>query len=51
MSVKAGCESIAAIETHGTSLVAVQRGDLDLKKTPTRLGHAGELKLFKRVGH
>jgi hypothetical protein len=31
-AVAAGMKSIAVIETDGTSLVAVQRGDLDLKK-------------------
>src|SRR3984885_9349021 len=31
-AVAAGIESIAVIETDGSSLVAVQRGDLDLKR-------------------
>ncbi|HXN73875.1 MAG TPA: hypothetical protein VN861_15115, partial [Candidatus Acidoferrales bacterium] len=31
-AVAAGMKSIAVIETDGSSLVAVQRGDLDLKK-------------------
>lgn len=40
-AVAAGMKSIAVIETDGSSLVAVQRGDLDLKKdTRVRLTSA-----------